>query len=138
MGVDDTTQHDIQNYDQDEAMNNSEPPYTHDPDAFTDDEVPTCEETPTMLTCEETISEEEPHDPWHGFEESKEERSFDDDGDEDNTMTLSFEMGNPLPQPTLPKLFLAKEMIDNIKAMCLEDDLDEEMLVRLRSPPRGT
>ena len=39
-------------------------------------------------------------------------------------------------QPTLPMLILANDMIDNIKTACLEDDLPDKMLARLRSPPR--
>jgi hypothetical protein len=41
-----------------------------------------------------------------------------------------------LVKPTLPMLILANDMIENIKTARLEDDLPDEMLARLRSPPR--
>lgn len=56
--------------------------------------------------------------------------------DEDEDVELPFvSTDNPWPQPTLPKLALAKDMIENIKGVRLEDDLDEEMLAKLRCPP---
>ena len=56
--------------------------------------------------------------------------------DEDEDVELPFvSTDDPWPQPTLPKLALAKDMIENIKGARLEDDLDEEMLAKLRCPP---
>ncbi|KIL54552.1 hypothetical protein M378DRAFT_180492 [Amanita muscaria Koide BX008] len=57
-----------------------------------------------------------------------------DDVDEDIELP-SVSMDDLWPQPTLPKLALAKDMIENIKAARLEDDLDEEMLAKLKCPP---
>ncbi|KIL58301.1 hypothetical protein M378DRAFT_15620, partial [Amanita muscaria Koide BX008] len=42
---------------------------------------------------------------------------------------------NSSPQPTIPMLILANDMIENIKTARLEDDLPDKMLARLRSPP---
>ena len=64
-------------------------------------------------------------------------RNNDDDEDEDNDgvelPTLSAD--DPWPQPVLPKLALAKDMIEDIRAARLEEDLDEELLANLRYPP---
>ena len=64
-------------------------------------------------------------------------RNDDEDKDKDNAgvelPTLSTD--NPWPQPILPKLTLAKDMIEDIRAAHLEEDLNEELLANLRYLP---
>ncbi|KAK2462167.1 hypothetical protein APHAL10511_005799 [Amanita phalloides] len=57
-------------------------------------------------------------------------------GDNEGEDLPSVSTNDPWPQPALPKLTLAKDMIENIRAAHLEDDLNEEMLANLRSPPK--
>ncbi|KAF8625281.1 hypothetical protein AX15_005464 [Amanita polypyramis BW_CC] len=59
----------------------------------------------------------------------------DDEDDEDIELPAVTTSDDSWPQLTLPKLALAKDMIENIKAAHLEDDLDEEMLAKLKCPP---
>ena len=63
-----------------------------------------------------------------------EELEYKDEGY--NSTNIPLNLNDPLPQPTLPKLVLTKDMIDDVKAARLEDDLTEEMLERLWNPPK--
>ena len=74
--------------------------------------------------------------PRNGFKElePEAEQMFNDEDEADETIELPIELDDPLPQPTLPKLVLAKEMIESINTARLEDNLDEDMLERLRNP----
>lgn len=87
---------------------------------------------------EESDEEQDTYGPGHEFEEPEldEEHPFEDEDEENGTTNLTLEIDDPLAQPNLPKLVLAKDMIDSIRAARLEDDLDEEMLVKLRNPPQ--
>ena len=59
----------------------------------------------------------------------------DTDANDSDLELPSVNLNDPWPQPTLPMLALAKNMIDNIKVVRLKDDLDEEMLAKLKYPP---
>ena len=60
----------------------------------------------------------------------------DEDVEDDEGIDLpSVSTDDPWPQPVLPKLSLAKEMIESIKSVRLEDDLDEEILANIKCPP---
>ena len=87
---------------------------------------------------EDLDKELEGYEPGYDFEESEpeEEQLLEDEDKENDTTHYPFEIDDPLPQPTLLKLILAKDMIDSIRAACLEDDLDKEMLARLWNPPQ--
>ncbi|KAF8627228.1 hypothetical protein AX15_004466, partial [Amanita polypyramis BW_CC] len=62
-----------------------------------------------------------------------EDGSRNEEDSDDNIQLPSVRADDPWPQPALPKLTHAK--IESIKAACLEKDLDDETLMRLKYPP---
>ena len=96
----------------------------------------TCDESDDREDSEEDSEEEGAPGPGPEFEQPQilgEELEDEDEGHGDST-DIPLDLNDPLPQPTLPRLVLTKDMIDDVKAACLEDDLTEEMLERLRNP----
>ena len=83
------------------------------------------------------------YEPWNELENNLPEDENDegiatDDADNEVAPDLgdSLNVNEELPQPTLPMLVLANDMIQNIKAARLEDDLPAKMLASLRNPPQ--
>ncbi|KAK2462164.1 hypothetical protein APHAL10511_005823 [Amanita phalloides] len=89
---------------------------------------------PKPYLSDEQLDDKDDEDGEMGAASDKDD---DDNEDKDNDAveipTLSAD--DPWPQPVLPKLALAKEMIDDIRAAHLEEDLNEELLANLRCPP---
>ncbi|KAM6491201.1 hypothetical protein JOM56_013440 [Amanita muscaria] len=118
-----------QNADMDDEMyrdllhSPASPPPNHNPG-----EVPRLPEPASEPFDEYQHSSDD--DSENGEMAARNDEEGDDDADEN--IELPFVGSNdPWPQPTLPKLILAKDMIENIKGACLEDDLDEEILAKL-------
>ncbi|KAF8337841.1 hypothetical protein F5887DRAFT_920244 [Amanita rubescens] len=100
--------------------------------------------SPARGTCDES-DEEDPEDsedeegapgPVPEFEQPQLEEEPEDKDEGHDSTDIPLDLNDLLPQPTLPRLVLTKDMIDDVKAARLEDDLNEEMLERLRNPPK--
>ncbi|KAK2467336.1 hypothetical protein APHAL10511_000571 [Amanita phalloides] len=100
--------------------------------------------SPARGTCDES-DKEDPEDsedkegapgPVPEFEQPQLEEEPEDEDEGHDSTDIPLDLNDPLPQPTLPRLVLTKDMIDDVKAACLEDDLNEEMLERLWNPPK--
>ena len=84
---------------------------------------------PWSPPLESYLSDERPDDEDDKDDQmgAASDKDDDDDDDEDNdgVELPSLSADDPWPQPVLPKLALAKDMIDDIRAARLEEDLDE-------------
>lgn len=113
-----------------------DPPANEDSEGSNDlDEDLNDDDMPPRGLSEPSNSHQIVYEPWN------EEDSLDNENPEGFTANddenLNENAGhNPSPQPTIPMLILANDMIENIRTARLEDDLPNKMLARLRNPPR--
>ncbi|KIL54984.1 hypothetical protein M378DRAFT_18358 [Amanita muscaria Koide BX008] len=106
-----------------------------------DEEEAPVDPSSARRTCDESDEEDSEEDlgtpgPVPDFDQPQLGEQLEDEDEGHDSTNISLNLNDPLPQPTLSKLVLIKDMVEDVNSARLEDDLDEQMLGRLRNPPK--